>query len=180
MAYIGMQFDASQVEPSTSFDVIPAGKYHVQIVNSEMRPTKSGTGRYLWLELSIMDGPHANKRLFERLNLENQNEKAVEIAQRKLGDICRAIGQMSLSDSEQLHNRSLLTNVKVRPEGVDNSGVMRPASNEIGGYEPLGGRPAMQAVAPAAVAAQPVSVAAQAPSEAPKASTPPWRRTTAA
>jgi len=59
MAYIGMQFDANQVEPSTSFDVIPAGKYHVQIVNSEMRPTKSGTGRYLWLELSIMDGPHA-------------------------------------------------------------------------------------------------------------------------
>src|SRR6476620_223407 len=172
MAYIGMQFDANQVEPSTSFDVIPAGKYHVQIVNNEMRNTKTGTGRYLWLELSIMDGQHANKRLFERLNLENQNEKAVEIAQRKLGDICRAIGQMSVTDSEQLHNRSLLATVKVPPEGPDNNSVMRAASNEIGGYEPLGGRPAMQVAAPTAVTPQ---------QEPPKSTTPPWRqRTTAA
>src|SRR5690349_10497157 len=122
MAYIGMQFDANQVEPSTSFDVIPAGKYHVQIVNSQMRDTKTGTGRYLWLELSIMDGQHANKRLFERLNLENQNEKAREIAQRTLSAICHATGQMSVSDSEQLHHKSLIANVGVRAEGPDKSG----------------------------------------------------------
>src|SRR6478752_3941857 len=126
MAFLGSTFDATQIEPATPFEVIQPGKYHVQIVNSEMRITKGGSGQYLWLELAIQDGQHANKRLFDRLNLVNQNEKAVEIAKRKLGDICRAIGQMSLSDSEQLHNRSLLANVKVRPEGVDNSGVMRP------------------------------------------------------
>src|SRR3954454_17718498 len=88
-------FDATQVEPSTAFEVIPAGKYHVQIVNSEMRATLSGNGQYLWLELSIMDGPCADRRLFERLNLVNPNEKAVDIAQRRLGDICRAIGQLN-------------------------------------------------------------------------------------
>ena len=87
-------FDATQVEPSTAFEVIPAGKYHVQIVNSEMRAILSGNGQYLWLELSIMDGPCADRRLFERLNLVNPNEKAVDIAQRRLGDICRAIGQL--------------------------------------------------------------------------------------
>src|SRR3954454_5089454 len=169
MAFLGSTFDAHSIEPNTPFEVIPAGKYHVQIVNSQMRDTKSGTGQYLWLELAIMDGPHANKRLFERLNLANQNEKAIEIAQRKLGDICRAIGQMSVTDSEQLHNRSLLATVKVRPEGPDNNSIMRAASNEIGGYEPLGGRPAMQVAAPAAVTPQ---------QEPPKSTTPPWRQRT--
>src|SRR4051794_7312129 len=119
MAFLGSTFDATQVEPNTAFEVIPAGKYHVQIVKSEMRDTKSGNGQFLWMELSIMDGPHANKRLFERLNLVNQNEQAVEIAQRTLSAICHATGQMSVSDSEQLHHRSLIASVKVRPEGPD-------------------------------------------------------------
>src|SRR3954452_9589153 len=66
MAYLGSTFDAHSIEPNTPFELIPAGKYHVQIVNSEMRDTKGGTGQYLWMELAIIDGPHDNKRLFER------------------------------------------------------------------------------------------------------------------
>ena len=102
MANLGMTFDATQVEPSAGFEVIPAGKYHVQIVNSEMRPTKAGNGEMLWLEMTIIDGPHANKRLFDRLNLVNPNQQAVEIAQRTLSAICHATGQMSVSDSEHV------------------------------------------------------------------------------
>ena len=172
MAQLGQTFDATQVEPSTGFEVLPAGKYHVQIVNSEMRGTKSGTGTMLWLEMAIMDGPHANARLFDRLNLVNPNEKAVEIAERTLSAICRATGQMSVSDSEQLHNRSMIASVKVRPAGPDKNGIVRDASNEIGGYEAMSGqRPAAAAVqsAPAQVAAAPAS----------KPTTPPWRRATA-
>jgi hypothetical protein len=165
MASLGMSFNAADVEPSTGYSVLPPGKYHVQIVNSEMRDTKSGTGQYLWLELSIIDGEHANKRLFERLNLVNPNEKAVEIANRTLSAICRATGQMSVSDSEQLHNRSMIAVVKVRPAGPDKSGVHREAANEIGGFEAFGGR------APASIAP-----AASAPAAAPKVATAPWRR----
>jgi hypothetical protein len=181
MAFIG-QFNAADVEPATPFEVIPAGKYHVQIVNSEMRTTKSGSGQYLWLELSIMDGPYAERRLFERLNLVNQNDKAVEIAQRTLSTICHATGQMSVSDSEQLHNRSMIANVKVRLAGPDKSGVMRDASNEIGGYQSMGGRPAAAPVHQVQPAAAPGAghVEAQPAAGAAKAATPPWRRSTAA
>lgn len=172
MANLGMTFDATQVEPSAGFEVIPAGKYHVQIVNSEMRPTKAGNGEMLWLEMTIIDGPHANKRLFDRLNLVNPNQQAVEIAQRTLSAICHATGQMSVSDSEQLHHRSMIANVKVRPAGPDKSGTHREAQNEIGGYEPMSGhRPVAQSGAPA-----PAVVAAAAT----KSATPPWRRNSAA
>jgi hypothetical protein len=171
MASLGMQFNAADVEPAGSgFEVIPAGKYQVQIVNSEMRETKSGSGQYLWLELSILDGEHANKRLFERLNLVNSNDKAVEIAQRTLSAICHATGQMSVSDSEQLHHRTMIANVKVKPAGPDKSGTQREASNEIGGYE------AVSSSRPAALARD-VAVAEtkMAAPAAPKAA--PWRRT---
>src|SRR3954452_21537851 len=172
MAFLGTTFDATQVEPKTPFEVIPAGKYHVQIVNSQMRDTKGATGQYLWMELSIMDGPHANKRLFDRLNLVNPSEKAVEIAQGTLSAICRAIGQMSVSDSEQLHNRSMIANVKIRPEGPDKNGIMRSAQNEIGGYLPMNG-----ASQPVAATARPAAApAAQAAQATPQPTTPPWRR----
>ena len=177
MAFLGSTFDASSVEPSVPFEVIPAGKYHVQIVKSEMRGTKSGSGQFLWMELAIIDGPHANKRLFERLNLVNQNEQAVEIAQRTLSAICRATGQMSVTDSNQLHNRSLIAIVKVRQAGPDKSGVMREASNEIGGYEPMGGRSTPPA-APASGA--PPAAPAAAVAGTPKTSVPPWHRPSSA
>lgn len=176
MANLGMQFNAAEVEPSGSgFEVIPAGKYHVQIVNSEMRDTKAGNGQFLWMELSIMDGPHANKRLFERLNLVNPNDKAVEISQRTLSAICHATGQMSVSDSEQLHGRSMIATVKVKPAGPDKSGTQRDAANEIGGYDaPSGARPAQGIARDVATAEARVAPAAAKP-----ATTPPWRRTAA-
>jgi hypothetical protein len=174
MAFLGQTFNANDVEPSSSsFEVLPAGKYQAQIVNSEMRDTKTGSGQYLWLELAITDGPHANKRLFDRLNLVNPNDKAVEIAQRTLSAICHATGQMQVQDSEQLHNRAMIVNVKVRPAGPDKSGTHREAANEIGGYEAVSAhRPAIPQQS-----AQPQQ--ASAPQSAKPASTPPWRRTAA-
>lgn len=181
MAFLGQTFDASQIEPSAAFEVIPAGKYHVQIVNSEMRDTKSGSGQYLWMELSIMDGPHANKRLFERINLVNPNEKAVEIGQRTLSAICHATGQMSVSDSEQLHHKSLIAVVKVRPAGPDKDNVHREASNEIGGYLPINGAQtgAYQGGQTAAAAPSQAAPASQPTAAAQKLQNAPWKRNVA-
>lgn len=177
MASLGTTFDANAVEPNTPFEVLPAGKYHVQIVSSERRDNSSTPGWHLRLELSVMDGQHANKRLFERLNLVNQNEKAVEIAQRTLSAICRATGIMAMSDSEQLHNKSLTATVRVVPAGPDKGGVMREAQNQISGYEPLNSHRPQSPAAPAAQNTQPAwtapTSAVQAKAEP---ATPPWRR----
>jgi hypothetical protein len=85
-------FDANQVEPSTDFDPIPAGKYLAIITESEMRPNKAGTGHFLQLTFQIMEGPFKNRLLWARLNLDNPNATAVQIARAELSAICRAGG----------------------------------------------------------------------------------------
>ncbi len=89
-------FDANQVEPSSDFEPIPAGKYQAVITDSEMKQTKSGTGSYLQLSFQIIEGPYQNRLLWARLNLDNPNETARKIAQGEL-----AIGRPTSRPSGQ-------------------------------------------------------------------------------
>ncbi|OSM07626.1 DUF669 domain-containing protein [Magnetofaba australis] len=125
MANLGGTFDASQVEPSKPQEALPPGEYRVQIINSEMRVTKAGTGQYLWLEMDVLDGVHAGRKVYEQLNLVNPNQQAVEISQRALSAICHALGRMQVQDSEELHFKPMLIKV-----AVDKSGY-----NKIKGYK---------------------------------------------
>ena len=115
MASFGQTFDASAVEPSTNYDVLPPGKYLSHIVTSEMRATKDGMGQYLYLEVDVIEGQYTGRKLFDRLNLINANPDAVQIAQRTLSSICRAVGKLQVSNSEQLHLIPLIADVRVRP-----------------------------------------------------------------
>ena len=42
-------FNANDVEPNSTFEPIPAGKYVAAITASETKPTKSGGGSFLEL-----------------------------------------------------------------------------------------------------------------------------------
>lgn len=158
MANLGATFDATVVEPTATFEPLPAGRYVVQIVASEMRPTRDGSGQYLWIEMDVLEGEHQGRKLWDRLNLVNPNAQAVEIAQRTLSAICHAAGRLQLQDSEELHLIPMLVDVKVQPprNGYD-------ASNKVR-YLPL-----EQAPAPAA----PVRQAPQPPA---RPATPPWKK----
>ena len=122
-------FDANQVEPSADFEPIPAGKYEAVITESEMKPTKAGTGSYLQLTFQIVEGDHKNRLLWARLNLDNPNATAVQIAQSELSAICRAVGVMTPSDSVDLHDLPLVISVKCKKR-VDTGEL----TNEIKGY----------------------------------------------
>jgi hypothetical protein len=115
MANLGATFDATSVDPTTTYQILPAGQYVAQIVSSEMRPTKDGQGQYLWLEIDVIEGEHAGRRLFDRLNLVNANAQTVEIAQRTLSAICHATGRMQVQDSEELHLIPMIADVTVQP-----------------------------------------------------------------
>lgn len=104
-------FDANQVEPSTDFDPIPAGKYLAVVTESEMKPNKAGTGHYLQLAFQIIDGPYKNRYLWARLNLDNPNATAVQIARAELSAICRAVGVLAPKDSTDLHDLPLVIHV---------------------------------------------------------------------
>lgn len=175
MAIFAQTFDANSVEPS-NFDVFPAGKYLAQIVSSEMRPTKDGRGQYLFLELDILEGQFAGRKLFDRLNLVNDNPDTVDIATRTLSSICRATGQMQVKDSEQLHLIPLIADVRVRPPKGQYG-----ESNSIR-YLPRNAAAAPATRAPGAYASAPAPATAPAPQPqpatpvAPAAGGLPWQR----
>ena len=123
-------FDANTVEPTAPFEAIPAGKYLAAVVASQMKPTKSGMGKFLELTFGILDGEYKGRQLWARLNIENPNATAVKIARGELSAICRAVGVMQPRDSVELHNIPLVILVKVKKR--DDNGEL---TNEIAGYE---------------------------------------------
>ena len=122
-------FNANEVEPNTDFDPIPAGKYLAVITESQMKPTKSSNGSYLELTFQVIEGEFKNRLLWARLNLDNPNATAVQIARSELSSICRAIGVMTPNDSAELHNLPMVLSVKCKKR--DDTGEI---TNEIKGY----------------------------------------------
>lgn len=169
-------FDATQVEPQESFDPIPAGEYNVLIEDSEMKPTKSGNGEYLQITFSVLDGQYNGRKIWDRLNLLNPNQTAVDIANRTLSAICHATGVMNLTDSVQLHGKTLRVKVAVsQREGYD-------PSNEIKAYKAIGQGSATAPAHAPAPAPQQQTIAPPAAQPAPSAGSdvPPWKRGQAA
>ena len=148
-------FDANAVEPAESREPIPAGWYKCAITASEEKPTKAMTGSYLQLEVQVIEGEHQGRKVFDRLNLNNPNQTAVEIAQRTLSSICRSVGVMTPRESSELHDKPLMVKVSVKPaDGTYD------ASNEVKEYAAADNVQAAPAAAPAASGG----------------STPPWKR----
>lgn len=122
-------FNANDVDPATDFEAIPAGQYLAVIIESEVKPSKSGTGSYLQLTFQVIDGEYKNRFLWARLNLDNPNATAVKIARAELSAICRAVGVMAPGDSIELHDLPLVISVKCKKR-ADTGEI----TNEIKGY----------------------------------------------
>jgi len=122
-------FNANNVEPAGAFEAIPAGLYLATIIASEEKATKAGTGHYLQFTFQVLEGDHKSRLLWARLNLDNPNDRAVQIAKGELSAICRAVDVMQPQDSADLHNIPLAIKVTQRTwEGA--------TQNEIKAYFP--------------------------------------------
>lgn len=165
-------FDASQVPEQQDFSALPEGKYVVIATASEMKPTKAGTGQFLQFTFEVLDGQYKGRKLWARLNLVNPNQTAVDIAQRELAAICRAVGVLKPSDSAELHNKPMLVTVGVELDD------RKRESNIIKKYEAIS--PGFTGAAPVASSGAPWHSTAQqaVPAAATTAApgTPPWAR----
>ncbi|MDR0391803.1 MAG: DUF669 domain-containing protein [Planctomycetaceae bacterium] len=124
-----LNFDASQVDPSIPFEVLPSGKYVAEITNTELKPIKSGDGSYLEFEYTIIDGQYRGRKVWDRLCLNHRNPNTVEIARSNLSAICHAVGVLKPHDSSELHRIPLAITIKLkRDDSTDN------IYNEIRGY----------------------------------------------
>jgi len=171
MATINMDF--TSVPQSDSFDPLPAGWYNAMMDQSEMKPTKSGTGMYLETRFNILDGQYVGRKVFFRFNLQNENPVAQEIGWKQLSSLAHSCGRVQVGDSQELHGLPVKIKVKLKVASGDYE-----ASNEITAFKninevtaPAGAAPAAPAWAP-----QPAAAVAPAPAFAPQqpAAPQPW------
>lgn len=158
MASLGFTFDHTQVDTNDTFEPIPAGEYVVEVIDSDVRQTKSGSGEYISLTLRVIDGEYENRRIFTNINHRNANEKAQMMGEKQVTQICRAVGlRHGLEDTVELHNIPIKAVVVVE-EGSNGYGPR----NSVRAYKPVEGVPH-------------VAPAAQAPASSGKPAAP-WKR----
>ena len=114
MAGIGVQFNAAQHAERT-IDALPAGYYVAQIVNSEVKPTKTPGGARLNLQFKILQGDFAGRVTFGGYNIQNANPVTVSIAMEELAELSRAVGVPVWNDTQQLHGIPFNLKLKVKP-----------------------------------------------------------------
>jgi hypothetical protein len=161
------QFDASAVEPQKALDnsPIPAGTYTAHVIESAVKPLKSGNGNGMFLTFEILEGPSAKRRVWTTLNVQHSNPDTQSIAQKQLSALCHAVHVIRMTDTSQLHNKPLKIRVTIKKDEQYGD------RNEVKGYEPIGSAGVM----PMPGATIPTPPAANtAPAAAPGAKTAPW------
>lgn len=167
-------FDTNTVEKrETNYELLPAGWYTAQVVDSEIVNLNSGNGQAIKLTFEVLSDGYRSRRLWSRLNVRHTNPKAETIAQQQLRELCDSIGVVRMQDTVELHNKPVQVRVKIRK---DEAGQYED-QNEIAGFKPAGGgqlqvggipqRAAAPANAPVAQAAAPAAAGG---------STPPWAK----
>ena len=144
MAFLGETFNAKDLPEGGDYEVIPAGWYSAEITSAEVKETKSGTGEYIKLRFDITGPEYSWRVVFGNINIRNANPQAEAIARRQLGEIMRAIGLESISNTDQLVGGNLSIKVAIRA-----ASDQYEAQNEVKGFKPLSGAMPVAAAKPA-------------------------------
>jgi hypothetical protein len=95
--------DDSIFDAQPSFELLPDGTYTLIITEGEMKTTQKG-GQMLTLTTQVVDGPHKGRKIWDNLNIINATPASQEMAERKLGCICKALGIGGVNDPSELYN----------------------------------------------------------------------------
>lgn len=166
-------FDVSKVEPSENkYELLPAGWYVGQVIESEIVPLKSGNGTGMKLTIEILSDGYRGRKVWARLSTQHINPETERIAEKQLRELCVAIGLGRITDTVQLHNHPFGVKIKISD---DKTGQYGP-SNDVVGFRPAGGSPAHGQAIAAGMAARAPQAPANAPAAAAGTSTPPWAK----
>jgi len=116
MANLTGTYDAN-AEAQKDLGKLPTGDYVAQIIDSDMKPTGDKRGHYLELTYEVIEGPLKGRKHWERLNLDNPNDKTVEIANRQFASVREATGVANPRDSQELHYKPHVIRIEFQPEG---------------------------------------------------------------
>lgn len=134
MATLPSQFRADDHEELESFEPLKPGNYHVKIKDSSLARNGKDTGDLLKFTFEVQDSDYKGRLLFDNLNITHVNPTAQEIGEKKLAAICRAVGKLSIEDTEELHGCELEVKVTVKPATANYA-----AGNEVKNYSAIEG-----------------------------------------
>lgn len=119
-------FNAQSHTPAStpSRSPLPKGTYQAIVMDSTIKPTKAGTGQYIELVLQVIEGPHAGRRHWDRLNVSNPNKTAEDIALAQLQSLCQAVGVTNMTDTYQLHDRPFSVTLDIDRKEPDRNRVV--------------------------------------------------------
>ena len=152
-------FDATGIDTSDDrgFEPLPQGKYNAMIIESTVKDTKAGTGKYIELVCQVLDGAHVNRKIWHRLNIVNPNPQAENIGRKDLAVLMSNLGlPPQMGDTQELHGKPFVMGLKIsQRDGYEPSNDVSftgPATNQPTAA-PMMGRPTPPPTA--AVAAPP-------------------------
>jgi len=112
---------------------VPEGDYTAVINSAEIKTTKAGNGQYINVRFDITGDKHAGRVVFGKFNIRNANPKAEEIGRQQLGELARAVGLKTITDTDQLVGGQCQIKLVIRQsEGYG-------AQNEIKRYKAIEG-----------------------------------------
>lgn len=138
-------FDTNSVP--AQIDFLSPGKYPCLIEEAEVKENKAGTGRLIAVVLSILEGPHKNRKFFCNINIQHsESQQCVDIGLRTLASLGQALGLQAVTNLNQVRGQNVVAHAVVKKEqNVVN--VFSPISTYTG--MPQAGPPQPPMVPPA-------------------------------
>lgn len=105
MAKLGIDLSQVKEQSSSGYSMIPAGKYEMKVVKTEVKETKTG-GAMLVCDLEVQDfGDHVNKKIPYQMNIVNASAEAQRIGLSQLKSLaiaCHVKNPNAIGDSDEL------------------------------------------------------------------------------
>lgn len=132
-------FDPRSQEPIQALEAIPTAWYDAMVTESKDVQTKDGKGVYLSIACTIINGEYKGRIIFEKFNVKNDSQQAMDFAFQCLTGLYNACGFFEpIKNSLQLHSIPIRIKVKRVPAQMKLvNGVAEeefPAKNVIQAY----------------------------------------------
>lgn len=98
-------FDAAGIDTSPRANLLTAGDYLFICQKAEVKETKEKTGRYVDCEFVVVSDGAKGRRVWNKFNIENPNDTAVQIGKRDLALFMAAIGLQSFRSLRELQDK---------------------------------------------------------------------------
>lgn len=139
-------FNANDHEPAREYEALPQGKYHAELISSELKDVGNGDkGTKIALTWRIISGPAEGRLVFQDIlngyNVQGEKgDQTRDIASRQLSAICLAVGKPSPRSSEELHHIPCELSVGFGKQNTNpQTGEPYPLRNEVKGVMAWGG-----------------------------------------